>query len=157
MKTLSLSKHRKVTVASLAMVLSLALCLSLTGAAQATLTPDSGILIVGLPTYFAADAVTASTACHVNVTVAGTETNVIAVVTSNADGELSFSITFTRAGATTVEVGEGAVGSAANIQTGVFDVQDIMAMTMQFVVFIMQFIILFAIIGMVIGFVKFKR
>lgn len=155
MQTRSLFKRKRTAaVVSLSLAFSLALCLAFAGTAQAaTLTPDSGILVIGLPTFFSADGLTASTDHKVNVTVGGTETIVIAVVTSNADGELSFSLTLTRAGATTVEVIENVTVKC----TGTFDVQDIMAMTMQFVVFIMGFIVLFAVIGMVIGFVKFRR
>lgn len=120
----------------------------------ASLSPDSGTLVMGLPTPFTCDGITASTACHINVTVGGTETTAIATVTSNTDGEISFSLIFTNEGSTLVEVGEGAVGSAANIQSGTFDVTDMVGTIVTYVVFIVEIIVVFAIVGIIVGLLR---
>lgn len=123
--------------------------------ASATLSPDSGTLIMGMPSPFTCDGITAATVCHVNVTVGGTTTVAIASVTSNDDGEISFSLIFTAEGSTTVTVGENVSGLGTNAQTGQFDVLDMVGTIVTYVVFIVQIVAVFAVVGII--FALFKK
>ena len=118
--------------------------------AVASLSPSSGTLMTDLPVWFSAEGLTASTAYSVNVTVGSTETVAIAAITSNSDGELSFSLTFTTAASTTVEVITG--GSAAC--TGTFNVVDIIDQIMPYIVIGITLSIVFGLAAMLGGIVK---
>ena len=128
-----------------------------TTSATGTMSPNSGTLATDIPQYFSCTGVTASTACHVNVTVGGAETNVISALTSNADGELSFSLTFTVEGSTTVEVAEGAVGSGTNTITGSYNVINLINLIMPYIILAVTLSIVFGLAGLIGGMVKFGR
>lgn len=120
--------------------------------ATASLSPNTGTLIVGFPSAFTCDGLTADTAHHVNVTTAGTTTVSIAVVTSNSDGEISFSLVFTKAGSTTVTIGQGAGdGSGVLKATGQFDLQDMVNTLMLYIIFIVEVVVIFAVVGLIVG------
>jgi len=97
-----------------------------------------------------------SIACHVNVTVGGTETTIIAAATSNAAGDLSFSLTFTAEGSTLVEVSEGATGSGTGGATGTFNIIDMVEMIMPYIVLAITLSVIFGVAAMLSGIVKRK-
>ena len=122
--------------------------------AAASLEPDSGTLMADIPVFFTASGLTASTAHHVNVTVGGTETVAIASVTSNADGEASFSLTFTTEGSTLVEISQGAAGSGTGGTSGNFNVIDMVEMIMPYIVLAITLSVIFGVAAMLGNIVK---
>ena len=89
-----------------------------------------------------------------NVTVGGTETVAIASVTSNADGEASFSLTFTTEGSTLVEISQGAAGSGTGGTSGNFNVIDMVEMIMPYIVFAITLSVIFGVAAMLGNIVK---
>lgn len=116
--------------------------------AAASLEPSTGTLMTDIPTFFSCVGLTANTACHVNVTVGGSTTVAIASVTSNSDGEISFSLTFTTEGSTQVEVAEGASGSGTGGATGNYNVIDMIEMIMPYIVLAITLSVVFGVAAM---------
>jgi len=123
--------------------------------AAGTMSPSSGTIATDLPTYFTITGATASTAYHVNVTVAGSETNVIAAGTTDSNGDASFSLTFIIEGATTVEFAEGAQGAAANTVTGSYNVVNMINLIMPYIILAVTLSIVFGVAGMIGGVTRF--
>lgn len=120
--------------------------------AAASLEPDSGTLAADLPNYFSAEGLTASTKHWVNVTQGGSTSNA-AIITSNADGEITFSITFTQEGQVTVDVRT----AAASAVTGQYEVVDLIEMIMPYIIIAVTLGVLFGLIGMVMSMTKFRK
>jgi len=124
--------------------------------AAGSLTPSSGTLATDLPQYFSVSGATASTAYHVNVTVSGSETNVI-TGTTDSNGAASWSLTFIVEGATIVEFAEGAVGSGTNVVTGSYNVVNMINLIMPYIILSVTLALVFGVAGLIGGVVKFRR
>lgn len=119
----------------------------------AAISPSTGTLMTDIPNYFSCTGLTASTAYSVNVTVGGSETVAIASATSGADGDLSFSLTFTTEGSTQVEV---ITGGAAAV-TGNYNVINFINMIMPYIVLAITLSVLFGVVGLLSGLVRFRK
>jgi len=126
--------------------------------AAGTMTPSAGTLATDLPSYFSIAGATASSAYHVNVSVAGATPSAATVTgTTDSNGAASWSLTFLTEGATVVSFGEGAFGSGTNVVTGSFNVVNMINLIMPYIILAVTLSIVFGVAGLIGGVAKFGK
>ena len=148
-KKLKQVKYAKVLIFSV-IFLIFVVSIANVGYCAATITPDSGQVWAGIPTSFSVEGATADTYYDIEVD------DVVKIddLKASSDGDLSFTLTFTKEGYVTVEVVEN--GTTTVIATAQLEVVDLIDFIMPYIVFAMYIMLLGGVVGAVMILVKGK-
>lgn len=119
--------------------------------AAAELSPEGPTLIAGIPFQFTCTGLNASKGFGVSIDAGTTwEAN----GTSDADGDAVFSVTITTSGEYTLGIYDGYAPVQDTISISVIDLVE---MIMPYVILIVTLSVLFGVVGMIQGMIKFKK